>query len=376
MVNWVMMILELIMLTLLSMHWDITNAGFTEPGALQSQLDNPLLTWESNNSFDIGLDFGLFKNRVRGSIEYYNRQSEGLIFDVQLPLSTGGFVVPTNIGNMVNKGIEVEVAGDIIKTRNFNWELKVNASTVKNEITKMPPSNPEQISGTKKLTVGVSRYEYWLREWMGVDKTDGVALYRANLWNAATCRLIPNNKGGNDTVTTDINNGRYHFAGSSIPKLFGGFENTFTYKSLELNVLVQYQIGGKVYDGTYAALMHAGTYGTALHVDALNRWTKPGDITNVPRMDNSKVGVFDAASDRWLIDASFLNIRSINLSYKLPKSLISKISAQDGSFFLGTENVALFSKRKGMNVNQSFDGTTSNTYTPARIITAGINLNF
>ncbi|MGB3088549.1 MAG: SusC/RagA family TonB-linked outer membrane protein [Chitinophagaceae bacterium] len=347
-----------------------------EPGALQSQLDNPLLTWESNNSFDIGLDFGLFKNRVRGSIEYYNRQSEGLIFDVQLPLSTGGFVVPTNIGNMVNKGIEVEVAGDIIKTRNFNWELKVNASTVKNEITKMPPSNPEQISGTKKLTVGVSRYEYWLREWMGVDKTDGVALYRANLWNAATCRLIPNNKGGNDTVTTDINNGRYHFAGSSIPKLFGGFENTFTYKSHELNVLVQYQIGGKVYDGTYAALMHAGTYGTALHVDALNRWTKPGDITNVPRMDNSKVGVFDAASDRWLIDASFLNIRSINLSYKLPKSLISKISAQDGSFFLGTENVALFSKRKGMNVNQSFDGTTSNTYTPARIITAGINLNF
>jgi len=347
-----------------------------EPGALQSQLENPLLTWESNNSFDLGLDFGLFKNRVRGTIEYYNRQSKGLIFNVQLPLSTGGFQVPTNIGNMYNKGVEIEVAGDIFKTKNFNWELKVNLSTVKNLITKMPPSNKEVVSGTKKLAEGVSRYEYWLREWMGVDKNDGVALFRANLWNPATCRLVANNKGGNDTVTTDVNNGRYHYAGNSIPKFFGGFENTFSFKGLELNFLVQYQVGGKVYDGTYAALMHPGTYGTALHVDALRRWTKPGDVTDVPRMDNSKTGVFDAASDRWLIDASFLNIRSINLSYKLPKSFISKVNAQDGSFFVGTENVAIFSKRKGMNVNQSFDGTTSNVYTPARIITAGINLNF
>lgn len=347
-----------------------------EPGALQSQLDNPLLTWESNNSFDLGLDFGLFKNRVRGSIEYYDRRSNGLIFDVQLPLSTGGFVVPTNIGNMYNKGFEIEVAGDVIRKRDFNWELKVNASTIKNRITKMPDANKEQISGTKKLAEGVSRYEYWLREWYGVDATDGVALYRANTWNAATCRIFDNGKGGKDTVTTDLNNGKYHYAGSSIPKLFGGVENTFTYKGFELNVLLQYQLGGKVYDGTYAALMHAGTYGTALHADALKRWTKPGDITDVPRMDNSKVGVFDAASDRWLIDASFLNIRSITFSYKLPKALISKMKAQDGSFFIGTENVALISKRKGMNVNQSFDGTTSNTYTPARIITAGLNLNF
>ncbi|MFT3846624.1 MAG: SusC/RagA family TonB-linked outer membrane protein [Lacibacter sp.] len=348
----------------------------SEPGALQSQLDNPLLTWESNNSFDLGIDFGLFKNRLRGSVEYYDRRSAGLIFDVQLPLSTGGFIVPTNIGNMYNKGFEVEVAGDVFRMKNFNWEMKINANTIKNEITKMPESNKEQISGTKKYMEGVSRYEYWLREWYGVDPADGVALYRANTWSATTCRLVDNGKGGTDTVTTDINNGKYHYAGSSIPKLFGGLENTFSFKGFELNILLQYQIGGKVYDGTYAALMHAGTYGTALHADALKRWTKAGDITNVPRMDNSKVGVFDAASDRWLIDASFLNIRSITLSYKFPQSFISKINAQDGSFFVGSENVAIFSKRKGMNVNQSFDGTTSNVYTPARIITAGVNLNF
>jgi TonB-linked SusC/RagA family outer membrane protein len=347
-----------------------------EPGALQSQLDNPLLTWESNNSFDAGIDFGIFKNRVRGSVEYYDRRSNGLIFDVQLPLSTGGFVVPTNIGNMYNKGWEFDITGDIFRAKNFIWEMHVNASTLKNRITKMPESNKEQISGTKKLKEGVSRYEYWLREWYGVDPANGSALYRANTYIASNSTIITKANGSIDTVTTDINNARYHYAGSSIPKLFGGFENTFTYKNFELNVLLQYQIGGKVYDGTYAALMHPGTYGTALHKDILNRWMKPGDITNVPRMDNSKTGIYDAASDRWLIDASFLNVRSITLSYKLPSALISKVKGQEGSFFIGTENVAFFSKRKGMNVNQSFDGTTSNVYTPARIITAGFSLNF
>jgi len=122
--------------------------------------------------------------------------------------------------------------------------------------------------------------------------------------------------------------------------------------------------------------MHPGEYGAALHVDALTRWTKPGDITNMPRMQNSADGIYNAQSDRWLIDASFLNIRSITFSYQVPKSIVGKINAQDASVFIGAENVALFSKRNGMNVNQAFTGVTSNVFTPARIITAGISLNF
>lgn len=347
-----------------------------EPGVRQSQLPNQPLTWESSNPFDIGVDFGLFKNRVRGSIEYYKRTISGLIFDVQLPLSIGGYVIPTNVGNMYNSGIEIDLGGDIIRKRDFNWELKVNASTVKNVITKMPDDNPEQISGTKKLVEGRSIYDYWLRDWYGVDPSDGAALYYAQNGTAAGTRLIPNKNGGVDSLTTSINNAKYHFEGSAIPDLFGGVENTFTFKNVSLNFLVQYQIGGKVYDGAYGALMHAGTYGSALHKDILKRWTKPGDITNVPRMQNNATGIFDAASDRWLIDASFINIRSITLSYQLPKTLLGKIKAADGNFYIGSENVALISKRKGMNVNQSFAGTTSNVYTPARILTAGININF
>src|SRR5690606_10399005 len=348
----------------------------SEPGALQSQLPNPPLTWESSNPFDVGVDFGLFKDRIRGTVEYYDRQIKGLIFDIQQPLSTGGFQVPTNVGNMYNKGLEVELAGDVIRKKDFNWELKINASTIKNRITKMPAENPEVISGTKKLAEGRSIYDFWLRQWYGADPADGAALYFAADGTAAGTRLVPNSKGGMDSLTTSINNARYGFNGTAIPKLFGGIENTFMYKSFSLNFLVQYQLGGKVYDGTYAALMHAGTYGSALHEDMIGRWMKPGDVTNIPRMQNNGTGTLDAQSDRFLIDASFLNIRSITFAYDLPAIFISRIHAESASVFVGAENVYLFSKRKGTNINQSFAGTTSNSYTPARIITAGINLNF
>jgi TonB-linked SusC/RagA family outer membrane protein len=347
----------------------------TESGALQSQLTNLPLTWESSNPFDVGIDFSVLKNRVRGTIEYYHRQISGLIFDIQQPLSTGGFQVPTNVGNMYNKGFEFDIAGDILRKRDFNWTLKINASTVKNRITKMPPENKELISGTKKLIEQHSIFDYWLREWYGVDPTDGVGLYRANTYIAANSRIINTSK-GTDTVTTDINNAKYHYNGSAIPKLFGGIENTFNYKGFELSFLLQYQLGGKVYDATYAQLMHPGAYGTASHVDIMKRWMKPGDVTNVPRMQNSAVGIYDAQSDRWLVDASFLNVRSITVSYELPKSVLAKINASDGSFYIGAENVYLFSKRQGMNVNQAFTGVTSNVFTPARILTAGLNLNF
>jgi hypothetical protein len=137
-----------------------------------------------------------------------------------------------------------------------------------------------------------------------------------------------------------------------------------------------YSVGGKIYDATYAALMHTGTYGTALHVDALRAWKKAGDITDVPRMDNSKGGVFNAQSTRFLEDASFLNVRSLSLAYNLPLSLVSRIQASNARFFVNGENLQWFSARKGMNVQQNFTGVTSNAYVPAKVITVGVNVNF
>ncbi|MBW7465806.1 TonB-linked SusC/RagA family outer membrane protein [Pontibacter aydingkolensis] len=340
-----------------------------EPGFLQESLESPDLVWESNNSFDVGVDFNIF-NRVNGSVEYFHRVSENLLFEVPLPLSSGVLFRNQNVGTMYNKGLEIHLAGDVIKKNDFSWNVDFNWTSYKNEFTKLPPNQDEIINGTKKLMVGQSIYDYWLRDWYGVDPATGAALYRADAWDETSSFVM-----NGDTVTTDRNNARFHYAGTAIPDFSGGITNTFTYKNFSLSALLTYSVGGKVYDATYASLMDAATEGGALHKDALKRWQKPGDVTDVPRMDLGQATNFNAAtSDRWLTDASFLNFRSVNLTYSLPSTLAKKLYTSSARVYLTGENLALISARRGMNVNQSYSGVTSNAYAPARIITLGLNV--
>jgi TonB-linked SusC/RagA family outer membrane protein len=343
-----------------------------EPGFRQSTLPSPDLTWETSKNFDVAVDFALFKNRLSGTIEWYDRVTDRMIFDVATTISNGQYSISQNIGSMYNKGIEVELKYDVIRTNDFTWNLGINATTLRNRITKMPPTNKEIISGTKKLAEGRSIYDYWLREWMGVNPDNGEALYRAASWVPANSFI--NSKG--DTVTNSINNARFIYTGTAIPDLFGGINTSFRYKNFDLSLLFNYQLGGKIYDAAYASLMHAGTYGAALHRDALLRWRKPGDVTNVPRMEQAKTGVYDAGSSRWLIDGDFVQLRTVSLSYDLGKVGLKRITANSMSVYLSGENIFMLSRRQGMNVNQEFSGVTSNVYTPARIVTAGLSINF
>jgi len=343
-----------------------------ESGFLQSKLAADQLVWESNNSFDIGVEFGVF-NKLFGTIEFYHRISDNLLFAVPLPLSSGLESADQNIGTMYNQGIEVSLSYDVVKTQNFNWNINANFSTLKNEFTKLPQD--EIINGSKKLMVGHSIYDYWLTEWYGVDPDDGSALYRADpaVFDAGNSdfRFI-----GNDTVTIESTDAKYHYAGTAIPDLYGAFTNTFTYKAFELSVMFTYQIGGKVMDYTYQDVMSSGTYGSSMSVDLLDRWQNPGDITNVPRMDVSRTSDFNATSDRWLTDASYLALRSLNFSYNLPQNLLDNLGVSKARVYFSGENLFLLNARKGMNVTQNFAGTTSNVYTPSRVMTVGVNVNF
>lgn len=349
-----------------------------EPGIVQSQTAflNRELTWETNKQFDIGVDFGFFKNRINGSLEFYNRTSADLLFAVPQPLSSGALTVNQNTATMYNRGVELQLNGDIVRGKDITWNMGVNLSTVTNRITKMPASVPEFITGTKKYAAGNSIFDYWLRSYYGVDPTDGAALYVAeNTTPGATVRVLTNKEGKSDTVTTAIANGKFAKHGSSIPDLYGSFTQSIRYKDFTLSALFTFQIGGKTYDALYQSLMSSGNYGGALHVDIQKRWQKPGDVTDVPRMDAGRTADFGPTSSRFLVDASYLNIRTINLSYNLPKSLVSKMKVNNGQFFVSVENVAFFSKRKGMNNQQAFSGVTSNAYPPARVFTAGFTLN-
>lgn len=351
-----------------------------EPGIVQSTTSvlNRELTWEENRQFDIGVDFTLFKNRINGSFEFYNRVSADLLFAVPVPLSSGLLSNTQNTATMYNRGIEAQIGADIFKTKNFTWNTTINISTVTNEITKMPESVPEFITGTKKYKVGQSLFDYWLRTYYGVDPSDGSALYVAdNKIITAGRRIITNKSGGEDTVTTSIANGKFEYQGSVVPDFYGSLTTTVSFKGISLSALFSFQKGGLTFDGLYQAMMSAGNYGGALHPDVLKRWQKPGDITNVPRMDAGAQRATDhnGTSSRWLIDASFINIRTLSLGYELPQSLTSRLKVNGAQIFFAADNVAFWSKRKGMNNQQAFSGVTSNAYPPARIITAGLTFN-
>ena len=350
-----------------------------EAGIVQSQTSffNPALTWEENAQFDIGVDFSFLNSRISGSVEYYYRESKDLLFAVPQPLSSGALTLTQNTATMFNKGIEANLNLDVIRMKDFVFNLNLNASTVKNEITKMPETVKEFITGTKKYSVGRSIFDYWLRTFYGVDPSDGAVLYKADNKTASSgLRFITNSSGGIDTVSTLVANGMFEYNGSVIPDLYGSISPSFTFKGLTLSGLLTFQLGGLTYDGLYQSMMSVSNYGGALHKDILNRWQNEGDVTDIPRMDNGRGTDFNATSSRWLIDASFLNIRNINLTYSLPKSLVSKFKIEGGQVFVAAENVAFFSKRVGMNNQQAFSGITSNAYPPARVISGGFTLTF
>lgn len=340
------------------------------PGILQQpSLGNGGLTWEANKQFDVGVDFTILNNRLNGTVEYFNRVSDNLIFNVPLPVSSGFSSTNRNVGSMYNRGLEIQLSGDVIRTKDVTLTLGVNATTFTNRITKLPQN--EIISGTKKLMVGRSIQDYWLREWYGVDPNDGAALYYNNP-GATGFRVTP--KG--DTVATNHNNARFGYVGSAIPDWYGAFNFSFRYKNLTLSSLINWQLGGLTYDDTYAAYMHSGTYGASLHRDMLQRWQKPGDITNVPRMDNAQTTIFGAQSSRWLTDASYLNIQNITLAYDFKGRFKKKtLPFQAGRLFVAIENVRMFTNRSGMNPMQAFSGVTSIGYIPARVMNVGINVN-
>lgn len=295
--------------------------------------------------------------------------------------TTGGsFSTTMNVGNMLNRGLEMSLTGAIIKKRDLTWDMTVNATSFSNKITQLPVEQPFIESSPFAREAGRSVYDFYTRKFYGVDPDNGRVMYLGvTAYNPANAdiKIIDKGNGLADTVTYDHNLAKRDFLNqTSIPKLYGAIINNFTYKNFGIGFTLTYQLGGKVYDAVYASLMNPGTPGRTFHTDILNRWQNPGDITNVPRLDDRQTNFFGAASSRWLTSASYLSINNINITYNLGKGIVSRLHANSARLFVSAENLKFFTARKGMNVNGAFSGQTSDSYDAARIINFGINLNF
>lgn len=347
-------------------------ANGNEPGVLFYKFGNPALKWETQVSSDVALEFGLF-NILTGTVEYFNKQSDNLLFEVPAPPTSGVENIWDNIGKVANSGVEIDLNVQVLKNKDWTWNIGTNATFVKNTIKSLP--SEEIIDGTKKLMKGHSIYEFWLKEYRGVDPQTGSVLYTfadndpAIKWNDKTCFERDGQR-----YTTDQALAQYHFAGSAIPKVFGGINTTLKFRAFEFGAVFTYQLGGKTYNSSYKQLMGMNSFGQALHSDILNRWQKEGDITDIPRLDAGQETNFNAQSDRWLMSSDCFNIKSLSLGYNLPKNFLSKYAIQNARLTFSGENIYSFTAMRGMNPQQQFNGISDNAYLPSRTFTFSLNI--
>lgn len=333
-------------------------------GVIHSTTGNRDLHWEKNTNFNVGLEFS-FLNRIRGEVDYFIRKGEDMLYAVPVPYSTGLPSIMQNAASMDNKGIELQLSFDILKERAFKWTLDFNLTHYKNKLTKL--TQDEVWVSTKKWVEGGSIYDFWLMKWAGVDAENGDELWwykNGDAWEKT-----------NDYSLASKDPKSKQYVGSAIPKVYGGFTNNFSWKGLNLSVFFSYSVGGKMYDSNYQRLMHAGSLGHAWHKDILKRWRKPGDVTDVPRIEKGNQYI-SRSSNRFLKDASYLSLRNINLSYTLPAEWSSRVGMSSVKVFVSGDNLVTFTKLKGMDPTQAFSGVSDNTYVPNRVVSVGLNINF
>mgnify|MGYP006281688849 CR=1 FL=1 len=343
--------------------------NYSYSGFYMTQLANRSLQWEVSENLNAGIEFGLF-DRLTGEINYFEKGSSQLLFDNPRPMSTGLSFVKDNVGAMENKGIEASLNLFILKGNEMRWNVGGSLTSFKNEITELPKE--EIISGTKKLMVGHSLYDYYIRQFAGVDSETGEALYYKDVTNEQ------GEPTGERTTTTSSGDADKYYSGTAIPDMTGDVNSSFYYKGFRFSFMFTYGIGGKMLDYTYRRLMHAGDYGTNFHTNIKNRWQEPGDQTDVPRLEN---GYDDAnyTSDRFLIDRSYLNIKNVRLSYTVPEELLQRVGldlVRQFQVYVSGNDLYLFSELQGMNPQESFAGVTNYQYTPTKTIMVGTNIKF
>jgi hypothetical protein len=309
------------------------------------------------------LDFGLFDNRLTGTVEYFERRSKDLLFDKALSPSLGFSSVQMNIGGLKNYGWEFSVEGYPIKNEDWILHLGANLTTYKNKITSLPTE--EMWSGDKKWVKGGSLYDFYLIEWAGVNPDNE---------NPQWYGFDDN---GNKFITEDysvLGSKDKVKSGTSLPDITGGFQTELGYKNWLLSANFSYALGGKIYNRDKLSLMGQSGGGNTWSKDMLSRWTPENTDTDVARLTTSPKSSWTNSSNRFLVDRSFLKLKNITLAYNLPQQWMEKINISSASVYFQAENLFTWTKEQGLDPEQTFDGTTYYRYPSMKTISLGVNL--
>ncbi|MBP5572933.1 MAG: SusC/RagA family TonB-linked outer membrane protein [Bacteroidales bacterium] len=395
--------------------------------AYKSQNEALDLQWEAEKSFSTALEGRLF-NRLNFTVEYFNKVTHDLLFDVEKPTSQGGIsfgsvtaATTANIGSVSNHGVELSMDVDIIRNRDFNWNFGVNATWMKNTILQLPPATITNYdglqnairSGTKLYAEGYGMYDYNTYLFVGVDQMTGLALYeiddkvyyildqniKGQSWNDETQSfdeidktLVPDPYGvvinGKEYVTSTTYAKRDYTGDQSLPKMYGSFNTSLRWKNFTFSALFTYALGSKCIDGAYQDLMSVGLSPHSYHVDVLKSWNgAPAGMTEtsadridpngIPRVDGFWSSYSNATSTRFFISGNYLIVKNVNMSYSLPRKWVNTLGLSGITLSASVDNLWSFTAKKGLNPQQSLSGSISGySINTPRIGTFGVRVNF
>lgn len=322
----------------------------------------PDVTWEKSNNFNAGIESRFF-DRLSVNADFFIKETKDMIYYRALAPSQGDPASQlVNDMDMKNIGVEFEVSADLLKHRNFSWNLTLNGTSYKNKITKLPSNEPAEgyASGNYWRRKGGSLYDFYMYEWRGVDSETGKPLYTGKeediVHEAANAKMVRTGK-------------------SSIPDIYGGISTSWTFFGVDLSAQFAYQLGGWTLDSNYQSLMSAGSAGTNWHKDIFRRWTPQNTDTDVPRVQN-RYQEASQTSTRFLTKASYISLKNVTVGYTFPKTLTQKARISNLRVYVIGDNLWYMSKRRGLDVRQSFSGAAGFTYSALRTVSAGLSFTF
>ena len=371
------------------------SSGLYGPGAtlFYNQAGNTDLQWETSVKTDIGVDFGLFQDRIQGEFVYYKNRIEDMILGVPQSPSKG---IPTdqidqNIGTMENTGIELSLKGTVVRKSDFTWTISGNFTTLKNEVIQLAGSDIQTATAgleTSNITrVGESIGSLYVVEAVGINPANGRRQFRKrdgsiveyDHSSPAASRWTLSSDGSVTTAPTTAADGIV--MGPTLPTYYGGLDNTFKYKNFDLGLFFQFSGGNYVYNGTKAGLRDMRFWNN--HTDVLDRWTPENPDGTIPRIvfgDNQSNGSAFPISEN-VEKANFVRARNIMLGYNFNQPILDKIKIRNLRLYAQVQNAFIITKYEGFDPEVSSNGNSTtgigidrNSVGQARIYTLGLNL--
>lgn len=338
-------------------------------------IDNFDLRWEKQKQFNVGLDTGFFQNRLTASANYFHIKNDDLLMLRNMPVSSGYKYKLDNIGATTNEGIEVELRGDIIRNKDFKWNVSANISSAKNKVTKLYGDATEiynlggysnnEIQRTGNFFLGQSVNTVYVFQYDGIaqqgENLTGVN-YGSRTVQAGDIKIKDRNGDG------VINDQDRYVVGDLNPDYYGGFSTDLNYKGFALNAVFSYSIGGKRPSGTYESYMNSGGM-SAAHTDLLDRWTPTNTNTDVPRAYYGGGRYTLGETDKAIQDASFLRLNALTLSYTLQDKVAESVFLKNVRFYVTGSNLFIVTKYKG------YDPEGGDSYPISRMVVMGLNVS-